>query len=151
ACGAPKSAQPPPRQPAEYSVADFYANTSIASNAFSSDHRKILVSSNATGVYNANAIAVTGRDPVPLPNAKTNAVHPEAELPHDDRFLYMSDEGGNELAHVYVQSPDGATKDLTPAPKAQSTAHGWAANGRHFWVMSNERDPRYFDLYEYAT
>ena len=151
ACGAPRSTGAPARQPAVYSVADFYANTSIVGSSFSFDHRFVLVGSNATGVYNANAIPTAGGDPVPLTKSTTNSIWTIGYFPHDERFLYLSDQAGNEMAHLFVQSSDGTSKDLTPGAKAQAGFRGWSTDGRHFWVVTNERDPRYFDLYEYAT
>ena len=33
------------------------------------------------------------------------------------RILYSSDEGGNELSHLYVRTPDGSVKDITPGTR----------------------------------
>ena len=35
-------------------------------------------------------------------------------FPADERILYSSDEGGNELTHIYVRNTDGSIRDLTP-------------------------------------
>jgi dipeptidyl aminopeptidase/acylaminoacyl peptidase len=69
-------------------------------------------------------------------------------FPADDRLLYRSDEGGNELTHIYVRETDGTTKDLTPGTKLKAGFEGWAHDDQSFFVSTNQRDQRYFDLYE---
>ena len=46
--------------PATYAVADFYRNTSYFGASWSADRRRLLVSSNRTGIWNAYAIPVAG-------------------------------------------------------------------------------------------
>ena len=70
-------------------------------------------------------------------------------LPHDDRLLFTRDQGGNELNHLYVRGADGQEKDLTPGEKLKAIFQGWTPAGDAFWVLTNERDPKYFDLYRY--
>jgi dipeptidyl aminopeptidase/acylaminoacyl peptidase len=40
---------------------------------------------------------------------------------------------------------------VTPGPKLKANFHGWAGDDRSFFVSTNERDARYFDLYEIAA
>jgi dipeptidyl aminopeptidase/acylaminoacyl peptidase len=70
-------------------------------------------------------------------------------FPNDDRVLYTHDQGGNELHHLYVLGPDGQEKDLTPGAKLKAAFQGWSPSGDAFWVTTNERDARFFDLYRY--
>jgi dipeptidyl aminopeptidase/acylaminoacyl peptidase len=95
------------------------------------------------------AVPVAGGVPRPITRSTTNAVFALSYFPADERILYSSDRGGNELTHVYVRHPDGATRDLTPGAKVKANFHGWAGDDRSFFVSTNERDPRHFDLYEY--
>src|SRR5690606_12105877 len=69
-------------------------------------------------------------------------------VPKDERFLYLSEPGGNELTHVYVQAPDGTVQDLTPGENLKANFLGWADDDASFFVSTNERDPRFFDVYE---
>src|SRR3546814_11088054 len=46
---------------------------------------------------------------------------------------------------------DGTTRDLTPGEKVKAGFDGWSADGKSFYVQTNERDPAAFDLYRYAT
>ena len=69
-------------------------------------------------------------------------------FPGDERFLYLSDQGGNELDHLYLRDLDGSVRDLTPGDRLKAQFAGWARDQRSFFVRTNERDARFFDLYE---
>jgi dipeptidyl aminopeptidase/acylaminoacyl peptidase len=146
--GAESSAADTTFTPKEYSVADFYKNVSFGGASWSPDNKNLLVRSNATGIWNAYVIPATGGAPQPLTSSTTNAIRPFSYFPHDERILYGSDQGGNELTHIYVRNTDGTTKDLTPGAKVKADFEGWATDDKSFFITSNERDPRYFDIYE---
>jgi len=137
--------------PRQYAVADFYKNVEFGGASWSPDRRRILVSSNLSGIWNAYAVPATGGAPEPITRSTTNSVFALSYFPADERILYSSDEGGNELTHVYVRTPDGATRDLTPGAKLKANFLGWAGDDRSFYVSTNERDERFFDLYEIRT
>jgi dipeptidyl aminopeptidase/acylaminoacyl peptidase len=50
-----------------------------------------------------------------------------------------------------VKEKDGSTKDLTPGEKTKAQFADWAGDLKSFSVLTNERDPQYFDLYRYAV
>ena len=137
--------------PPQYPIEDFMATTRIGGGRFSADGRKLLFHSNQTGVFNVYEVPVAGGAPVALTSSTDNANYSIGYFPQDDRLLYSSDRGGNELTHVYVRERDGSTRDLTPGDKARASFLGWAQDDRSFFVSTNERDPRYMDLYEYAV
>jgi dipeptidyl aminopeptidase/acylaminoacyl peptidase len=139
------------RTPRTYSVEDLYQNTTFRGAWWSPDKSKILVASDLSGIVNAYAVSLSGGDPQPLTRSTTNSVFPLSYFPADERLLYVSDEAGNELTHVFVQDPDGSRKDLTPGAKLKANFHGWAGDDRSFFVSTNERDDRYFDLYEISV
>jgi dipeptidyl aminopeptidase/acylaminoacyl peptidase len=141
---------PKPRQVRQYTIDQLLSTTNYNGNSFSPDGRKILVSSNRTGVFNAFAIPVDGGEPVQLTDSKVSAVQVIGWFPRDERFLYTSDQGGDELTHLYVQSPDGKVRDLTPGEKIKAEFLGWSPDGRSFFFTTNERDPSLFDVYETA-
>ena len=66
-------------------------------------------------------------------------------------MLFSADKGGNELNHVFVREESGETRDLTPGEKVKAAFAGWAIDRQHFYVTSNERDSKTFDLYRYAA
>jgi dipeptidyl aminopeptidase/acylaminoacyl peptidase len=137
--------------PTKYSVEDFYKNSAFAGASWSPDRQKLLVSSNMSGIWNAYTVPAVGGQPQALTQSTTNSIFALSYFPADERFLYSSDEGGNELTHIYVRHPNGAVTDLTPGAKLKASFHGWSGDDRSFFVSTNERDPRYFDLYEYST
>ncbi len=137
--------------PTQYSVADFYSNVEYTGASFSPDGSRILVSSNRSGVYNAYAIPTAGGDAQPLTTSTGNSIFAVSWFPADERILYTSDQGGNELDHLYVRTPDGKTRDLTPGAKLKAFFGGWSGDDRSFFVWTNQRDQRFFDLYELAT
>jgi dipeptidyl aminopeptidase/acylaminoacyl peptidase len=109
------------------------------------------VSSNKSGIWNAYAVPATGGEPQPLTQSTTNSVFALSYFPGDERLLYSSDQGGNELTHIYVRFPNRAVRDLTPGSKLKANFHGWSGDDRSFFVSTNERDERYFDLYEISA
>jgi len=145
----PASKKPDARTPKQYTIEQFFATTGVRDASFSSDERRILFSSNQTGVYNVYSIPVTGGTPAPLTSSATDTTYAVSYFPHDDRILYTRDAGGNELNHLYVREADGKERDLTPGEKLKATFDGWTGDRTGFWVETNERDPKYFDLYRY--
>jgi len=139
------------RQVATYSVEDFYKTNDFFGGSFSPDKSKILLSSNLTGIFNVVTIPVAGGTPTPVTHSTTNSIFSLGYFPHDERFAYRSDQGGNELGHIYVQSPDSTVKDLTPGDKLRADFMGWSNDDKSFFIQTNERDPRFFDFYEYAA
>jgi hypothetical protein len=109
-----------------YSARQFFDTTafSIAPGgeyAFSRDGRQLLIGSDEGGVFNALALPLTGNGkPVRLTGSTNNAVFPISYFPNDERILYTSDQGGNELNHIYVRMPDGTSNDLTPGEKVKA-------------------------------
>ncbi len=142
--------EPPPREVPLYSIADFLATTNYRGLSFSPGQDKILVSSDASGVYNAYAVPVDGSDPEQLTFSDGNAVMARAYFPGDERFIFTQDRGGNELSHVYVQIPEGNALDLTPGDGLAARFYGWARDDSVFYVATNERNGQYFDVYEYS-
>jgi len=140
-----------PRDVRQYTIEEFLGTTTVLGASFSPDGGKILVSTDETGVFNALAVPVDGGPPVQLTNATTDGIYAVSYFPNDERFLYLSDQGGNELTHVYVQAPDGSVQDLTPGENLKAAFLGWAKDDASFFIGTNERDPRFFDLYEVTT
>lgn len=133
-----------------YSIEDFLTTTSLFGASFSPDQSKILVSSDQSGIVNAVAIPTGGGLPVELTKSTTNSVYALSYFPADERFLYLSDQGGDENDHLYVREPDGKVVDLTPGENLKANFAGWAQDEKSLFVLTNGRDPKFFDLFEIA-
>ena len=150
---APVEQEATPRVAQSYSIEEFLGTTGIFGSSFSPDQGKLLVSSDASGVLNAYAIDVESGEMTALTDSK-ESIRTVGYFPDDERFLYMSDQGGNELDHLFVRNLDGSVVDLTPGAtpesKLKASFAGWSHDERSFFLTTNERDARYFDLFEVA-
>jgi len=133
----------------EYTIAQFLDTTGIQGGSFSADESRILFSSNKTGIWNAYTVSTAGGALTPLTTSTTDSTYAISFFPHDNRVLITRDRGGNELNHVYALAEDGAERDLTPGDKLKAQFVGWSHDGDAFFVSSNERDPKFFDVYRY--
>ena len=133
----------------EYSIEQFLNTLAINGASFSADESRILFSSNKTGIWNVYSVPVTGGAWTQVTNSTTDSTYAVSYFPNDDRILLTRDQGGNELNHLYVRTPDGQERDLTPGEKLKASFSGWTPDGSAFYVSSNERDPKFFDLYRY--
>jgi hypothetical protein len=145
-----------PAAAVRYSARQFFDTTSYgmvtsAGAAFSRDGRSLLIHSDRSGVFNVYALPLAGGEPVQVTRSTDNATFAASYFPADDRILYTADQGGNELNHLYVRQADGNVRDLTPGEHLKAQFLGWSADGRSFFVSSNERNPQMFDVYAYDT
>jgi len=147
------SAAPPPRRaPRQYTIDQFMAVVRVAGASFSPDEKRILFSSNQSGIFNAYSVPVAGGSASQLTRSTTDTTYAVSYFPADERILYTRDSGGDENNHLYVRGKDGKEQDLTPAAEGKKLKAGfvrWSGDDRAFFVMTNERDPRFFDLYRY--
>jgi dipeptidyl aminopeptidase/acylaminoacyl peptidase len=139
----------PARPTKQYTIEQFMATTSVTGASFSPDESKILFSSNESGIFNVYRVSVTGGPPEALTRPTKDTTFAVRYFPADERVLFTRDQGGNELNHLYVREVDGQERDLTPGEKLKASFAGFTRAGDAFWVLTNERDPRYFDLYRY--
>jgi dipeptidyl aminopeptidase/acylaminoacyl peptidase len=144
--GAKKSSAP--RAIKQYTIEQFLTTTAIGGSSFSPDEKSILFSSNKSGIYNVYSIPVSGGEPKQLTRSTTESTFSVGYFPNDSRILYTHDQGGNENNHIYVMGPDGKEKDLTPGDKLKAQFLGWTHDGKAFYISTNERDQRYFDIYK---
>jgi dipeptidyl aminopeptidase/acylaminoacyl peptidase len=138
-----------PRPAKQYTMEQFLDTTSISGGFFSADESRILFSSNRTGIWNAYTIPAAGGEWTPVTRSAKDSTYAVSFFPTDNRILITRDQGGNELGHLYVLGEDGAERDLTPGEKLKADFLGWTHDGSAFYVTSNERDPKFFDIYRY--
>ena len=147
---ATKSTTAPARRPAkQYTMEQFLDTTSIQGGYFSADESRVLFSSNKTGIWNAYTVPAGGGAWTSVTKSTKDSTYAVSFFPHDNRVLITRDQGGNELNHLYVLSEAGEEKDLTPGDKLKAQFGGWTQDGGAFYVVSNERDPKFFDVYRY--
>jgi|TARA_B100001971_G_C18227344_1_gene561441 dipeptidyl aminopeptidase/acylaminoacyl peptidase len=132
----------------EYTIQEFMDITSFGGSSFSHDEKSILIRSNESGVYNAYEIDLKTHDLKQLTFSDSNSISPISYFPNDKRFLFRSDQGGNEILHIYLNNLDGSTVDLTPGVKSRSLFLNWANDKKSFFFTSSKRNPKYMDLYE---
>ena len=141
---------------ANYTAEAFFKTTSFSiaapsPYAFSAENGDLLVTSDESGVFNAYRVDIASGEKAALSSSQDSPIFAVSWFPEDDRFLFTQDDGGDELTHVFVQTPDGAITDLTPGDNLKAGGMGWAADGVSFYLYSNERDGAAFDIYRYAT
>jgi dipeptidyl aminopeptidase/acylaminoacyl peptidase len=140
-----------PRAVKRYAAEDFFKTVAFAGASFSPDGSTLLVSSNASGVYNAYAIPAAGGEPRALTTSATDAVRVAGYFPRDERFVFTKDQGGNELTHVYVRERDGTERDVTPGAGFKAEFGGFMRDGRSFLLTTNKRSRESFDLFEVSV
>lgn len=111
------------------------------------DESKILLGSNETGIYNVFELNLATNEKQQRTSSTEESVFPASYFPADDRIVYTSDKGGNEIDHIFVRKPDGSSVDIVADPKAKANFYGWSYDKKLMYYASNSRDQRFFDLY----
>jgi len=139
------------RKVKQYTIDQFLETTNYNGASFSHDNSKILVNNDSTGVFNAYSIEISTGKLTQITNSDNDSIYGIGYFPQDDRILYTADQGGDELNHVFVQLADGTSRDLTPGDGLKANFSGWSTDDTKFYIATNERDPRFFDIYEYEV
>ena len=136
------------RAPTAYPVAAFFDTVSVSGSGFSSDGSRVLITSDEAGVGDVYAIDLDAALETERLTTSTGAPNRAVSFfPLDDRVLFTADGGGDELNHLFVREADGRVVDLTPGDGLKAQFVGWRDDDRAFFFASNERDPRFFDVY----
>src|SRR5437588_12204716 len=131
-----------------------YLNVRSASGAsFSPDGRQLSFLTDITGVAEVWSVPVDIHSIAPAwPEQLTfrgERVASATFSPTDDTLLVTADIGGNERTQLYTLSADGSTfTALTDQPGVIYQFDDWSPDGKSILYSSNERDGRYFDVYE---
>ena len=145
----PSPAKTQTRTPKQYSIEQFLTTERVGGVSISFDDRNVLYHSNKTGVFNVYSTPLDAMSPRAITSSTKDSTYAVSYFPHDNRVLFTQDQGGNELNHLYVQEENGNTRDLTPGAKLKAAFEGWSRDGHYFYVSTNERDPKVFDVYRY--
>jgi len=135
---------------ATYSIEQFMDNESVFGGSFSPDNSKLLVTSNRSGIFNMYTVSTSGGDFTPLSTSDSSSVYAISYFPEDERILFRMDDNGDEIYKIFVMDGDSITR-LTPAQNARALFYGWARDEESFYYGSNERDPRFMDVYQMNT
>ncbi|OAS89196.1 MULTISPECIES: alpha/beta hydrolase family protein [Metabacillus] len=132
----------------KYSIDHFFNTESIISNSISFDEKKVLYSSDKSRIYNAYMVSLEDNSQQQVTYSTDNAVYAVSFFPKDNRFLFLSDKGGNEILHIYVQNENGEAIDLTPGENERAVFFDWSKDEKSFFYGSNKRNPSFIDVYE---
>lgn len=136
------------RTPKQYTIEQFMDTVRIGGASFSADEKQLLFHSNKSGIFNVYTVGVTGGEARQLTNSTKESTFAVSYFPNDSRFLYSYDRGGNENNHLYIGGGEGGERDLTPGDKTKANFLGWSHDRKSFYYSTNERDPRFFDVFE---
>lgn len=132
-----------------YTIKQLYQNSAIAGYGFSADESKILADNNTTGIFNIYSINIADSAAKQLTHSTKDSYFAVGYVPGTDDYLYSADQGGNENSHIYLQKADGsAVTDLTPWANSTNSPAGWSADKKALYVISNKRDPKFYDMYK---
>ena len=145
------SAQSTKRPQKQYSIEQFMNTVSITGASFSPDESRILFlveqDRHLERLHRFRSLAASGRrSPVRRPTPRIAVSY----FPNDDRILFTRDQGGNELNHLYVRTPDGQERDLTPGEKLKASFAGFdARRERVLRPAATSATRSFFDIYRY--
>jgi dipeptidyl aminopeptidase/acylaminoacyl peptidase len=136
------------KKPTQYTIEQFMNVERVFGSSFSPDESKILINSKSSGIYNVYEIDVATGTKTQLTSSTSSAIYGRSYFPEDERIIYTSDQEGNEISHVYLREENGEATDITPDSIAKSNFGGWNHAKTKFYISSNKRDPKFFDLYK---
>ena len=132
----------------QYTIQQFLATMSVGGPSFSPDGSRVLFTSDSSGIPNAYTVPFDGGPVTPMTHSTTDSTFAVSFFPRDERILYTHDQGGDERNHLYLLGPNGET-DLTKGTRLKANFSGWSRDESSLNVLTNERDPRFFDVYRY--
>ncbi len=137
----------------QYSFERYLNVRSAYAPSFSHDGKRLSFLTNITGVAEVWSVPIDIRATAPAwPDQLTfrgERVAGASYSPVADVLLVSADVGGNERDQLYLLSADGAAfTALTSQPETIHRFGGWSPDGSRIIYSSNERDSRYFDIYE---
>ncbi len=131
-------------------AATFFQTTTLRGAVLSPEGTEVLLTSDESGSDNLYLVSAEGGEKKAITNAISGSMVGRAWFPREPkRWIMTADEGGNELDHIYVVNEKGSMLDLTPGEKHRAQFLHFSDDGTRFFVLTNERDAKFFDLYEY--
>ena len=123
------------------------SNNRSSGGYFSKDANKLIYSSDKSGIFNIYEVDLKTNEEIQLTDSKEESFFARGYSPTTGEVIYSADKGGNENSHIYIIR-DGKNIDLTPGKNTKASFFGWTDDESEMYVISNSRDPRFFDLYK---
>ena len=123
------------------------SNNRSSGGYFSKDAKKLIYSSDKSGIFNIYEVDLETKLEKQITYSKEESFFARGYSPITGEIIYSADIGGNENSHIYIIR-DGNSIDLTPGENTKASFFGWTNNESEMYVISNSRDPRFFDLYK---
>ena len=131
----------------QYSIETLMSNNRSSGGYFSKDAKKLIYSSDKSGIFNIYEVDLETKLEKQITYSKEESFFARGYSPITGEIIYSADIGGNENSHIYIIR-DGNSIDLTPGENTKASFFGWTNNESEMYVISNSRDPRFFDLYK---
>ncbi|MGB5262920.1 MAG: S9 family peptidase [Lutimonas sp.] len=146
-----KKENPEPLVQKTYPIEDFYKNIRIGGGSFSEDETKLLVHSDASGIFNVYEIDIATGEQIQITRSENESYFSVDYVPGSGEVIYFADKGGNEIDHLYLLKKDGSSVDLTPGENEKAEFKGWSEDKKSMFYLSNKRDAKFFDLYKMSV
>ena len=131
----------------QYSIETLMSNNRSSGGYFSKDADKLIYSSDKSGIFNIYEVDLSANEETQLTDSKEESFFVRGYSPNTGEVIYSADKGGNENSHIYLIR-EGNSIDLTPGENTKASFVGWTKDELGMYVISNSRDPRFFDLYK---
>ena len=131
----------------QYSIETLMSNNRSSGGYFSKDADKLIYSSDKSGIFNIYEVDLSTNEETQLTDSKEESFFVRGYSPNTGEVIYSADKGGNENSHIYLIRK-GNSIDLTPGENTKASFVGWTKDELGMYVISNSRDPRFFDLYK---
>lgn len=135
----------------QYTIDQFYKSSEVFGGDISADDKKMLVTSNESGIFNVYEIDIASGGKHALTTSAKEAMWGNSYVPGTTNIIYNSDKGGNEISHLYLRKTTGEVKELTPGNEEKAQFWRWSRDGKYLYFFSNKRNPKFFDLYKMDT
>lgn len=131
----------------QYSIDTLMSNNRSSGGYFSKDADKLIYSSDKSGIFNIYEVDLSTNEEIQLTDSKEESFFVRGYSPNTGEVIYSADKGGNENSHIYLIR-EGNSIDLTPGENTKASYVGWTNDELGMYIISNSRDPRFFDLYK---
>lgn len=152
ACNTNNNTAKETKQVAAYTIEQLQNNLSLNGAGFNKDETKILTNHNGSGIFNVYELNISDTSFKPLTTSAKESFYAVDYVPGTANFIYSADRGGDENSHLYLRvAGDTSAKDITPWPKSANRFVGWTTDKKEFYISTNKRDQRFFDLLKMDT